>query len=429
MNNMFNRIPAFKWFVLQNFPFIEEDFDAITNYQLLCKIVEYLNTTIDKTNELGNQVEVLTNWFNNLDVQDEIDNKLDDMAESGQLAEIINEQIFGQLNDRVTQNKGDISTLQENVDNIKEDIKNINEDIENINNNLNNKENLLDKLVVFGDSWSDLNVTDAIWSTNVASELNLTLHNYAVNGAGFVAPSNNLISTQITIFSNSNVDKTKVKFIVLAGGLNDYRNNVTVANLVNAISSAITDLKNLCPQAKIVYISNCQYPYTRSQSFYWVQLHNQLSTNHQISTYNIDGTFGKALFNNNNYFHLTQAGQLLWGRNIVATLTGGEIINYRNQEEYEDSDIKIVYSTQRIKDMIFANLVIRPKTNLTNKSISFSSPGLSYPDLDIIGAVGRSYRNFIAQISSNSLLIASDGEMSANNNYYISVSVPVSDYY
>ena len=93
MNNMFNRIPAFKWFVLQNFPFIEEDFDAITNYQLLCKIIEYLNTTIDKTNELGNQVEVLTNWFNNLDVQDEIDNKLDDMAESGQLAEIINEQI------------------------------------------------------------------------------------------------------------------------------------------------------------------------------------------------------------------------------------------------------------------------------------------------------------------------------------------------
>lgn len=102
--NMFNHLPPFKWYVLQNFPFIEADFDAITNYQLLCKIVEYLNLNITKTNELGTQVEVLTNWFNNLDVQDEIDNKLDEMAEGGQLAEIINEQIFNDLNDKIDYN-------------------------------------------------------------------------------------------------------------------------------------------------------------------------------------------------------------------------------------------------------------------------------------------------------------------------------------
>lgn len=84
-----NKLSPFRWFVLQNFPFIEADFDALTNYELMCKIVEYLNKTIDKTNELGNQVEVLTNWFNNLDVQDEINNKLDEMAESGELTDII----------------------------------------------------------------------------------------------------------------------------------------------------------------------------------------------------------------------------------------------------------------------------------------------------------------------------------------------------
>ena len=33
-------ITPFKRWTIQNFPFIEEDFDAITNYQLLCKIVE-----------------------------------------------------------------------------------------------------------------------------------------------------------------------------------------------------------------------------------------------------------------------------------------------------------------------------------------------------------------------------------------------------
>lgn len=90
MNN-YKKLPPFKWFCLTNFPFIEADFDALTNYELLCKVVQYLNEVIVKTNELGEQVEILTNWFDNLDVQDEIDHKLDEMAESGELAEIISQ--------------------------------------------------------------------------------------------------------------------------------------------------------------------------------------------------------------------------------------------------------------------------------------------------------------------------------------------------
>lgn len=100
MNFNFNRLPPFKWFVLQNFPFIEADFDSITYYQLLCKIVEYLNKVIDENNVIGEQTENLTNAFNelqdyvnhyfdNLDIQNEINNKLDEMAESGQLTDII----------------------------------------------------------------------------------------------------------------------------------------------------------------------------------------------------------------------------------------------------------------------------------------------------------------------------------------------------
>lgn len=100
MNFNFKKLPPFKWFVLQNFPFIEADFDAITYYQLLCKIVEYLNKVIDENNAIGEQTENLTNAFNelqdyvnhyfdNLDVQNEINNKLDEMAEGGQLTDII----------------------------------------------------------------------------------------------------------------------------------------------------------------------------------------------------------------------------------------------------------------------------------------------------------------------------------------------------
>ena len=96
----FKRLSPFKRCVLQNFPFIEADFDALTNYGLLCKIVEYLNQVIASQNEVqgvteelvtafNNLYDYVNNYFDNLDVQEEINNKLDAMVESGELPEII----------------------------------------------------------------------------------------------------------------------------------------------------------------------------------------------------------------------------------------------------------------------------------------------------------------------------------------------------
>ena len=62
----FKNLCPFKWFVLQNFPFIEADFDAITNWQLMCKLGEEINKVIEKVNLTGKQVEDLTNAFNEL---------------------------------------------------------------------------------------------------------------------------------------------------------------------------------------------------------------------------------------------------------------------------------------------------------------------------------------------------------------------------
>ena len=166
----------FKGWIYERFPFIQEDFDSLTSYELWCKVVEYLNktisafndnfeNTINAFNELQNYVnenvqnliddfnnfksdmntlynefttnlvsefntfksgvntEVSTfesnmtasfntlsdnftaletyvnNYFNNLDVQDEIDNKLDKMAEDGVFDELIESQIIPQISD------------------------------------------------------------------------------------------------------------------------------------------------------------------------------------------------------------------------------------------------------------------------------------------------------------------------------------------
>ena len=96
----YKNLPPFKGMVLQNFPFIEDDFDAITNYQLLCKVVEYLkniqNNEIimeENVNNLYNSYVTLKNYvdnyFSNLDVEEEINKKLDSMVVSGQFNEIV----------------------------------------------------------------------------------------------------------------------------------------------------------------------------------------------------------------------------------------------------------------------------------------------------------------------------------------------------
>ena len=96
----YKNLTPFKWFVLENFPFIEADFDALTEWQLFCKLGKEINKIIDSQNIVGEQAETLTNafntlknyvdnYFNNLDVQDEINNKLNEMAQDGTLQEII----------------------------------------------------------------------------------------------------------------------------------------------------------------------------------------------------------------------------------------------------------------------------------------------------------------------------------------------------
>ena len=86
----------FRNWVLQNFPFLEDDFDALTDYELFCKMVEYMKKSLEKIEGFRKDIEAFNkelddfkSYFDNLNVQEEINNKLDEMAESGQLEEII----------------------------------------------------------------------------------------------------------------------------------------------------------------------------------------------------------------------------------------------------------------------------------------------------------------------------------------------------
>lgn len=79
----------FRNWVIENFPFLENDFDALTDYELFCKMMEYVKEQVKGNEELLKRVEDLENYVYNLDLQDEVNNKLDEMAEDGTLADII----------------------------------------------------------------------------------------------------------------------------------------------------------------------------------------------------------------------------------------------------------------------------------------------------------------------------------------------------
>ena len=62
----YKKIPLLNICSLNNFPFIEADFDAVTYYQLLCKIVDSVNSTIELTNNLLDEYEEMEDEYNEL---------------------------------------------------------------------------------------------------------------------------------------------------------------------------------------------------------------------------------------------------------------------------------------------------------------------------------------------------------------------------
>jgi len=109
--NQYVKLTPFKMQILQSFPFIDEDFDAITNYELLCKVVEYLNTTVNNVNLLNDSFTALYNYvhdfLSDLNIQDEIDKKLDEMAEDGTLTNLISkyvDPIYQEYENRINRN-------------------------------------------------------------------------------------------------------------------------------------------------------------------------------------------------------------------------------------------------------------------------------------------------------------------------------------
>lgn len=103
-------LKPFKAWFQKTLPLVYDD--SLTYQELLYKLIAKINEVVESQNQTNENFDELyalfvqlkdyvDNYFKNLDVQEEINNKLDEMAADGTLDKIINEQIFGELNDRI----------------------------------------------------------------------------------------------------------------------------------------------------------------------------------------------------------------------------------------------------------------------------------------------------------------------------------------
>lgn len=107
--------------------------ESMSYYEALAWLVNYMEKTLlpavnenaEATKELQEAFvllkEYVENYFDDLNIQEEINNKLDAMAESGQLAEIINQEIFDDLNDTINAVKDDTDANTETLETLTTD--------------------------------------------------------------------------------------------------------------------------------------------------------------------------------------------------------------------------------------------------------------------------------------------------------------------
>ena len=233
LNYKYETLTPFKICVLENFPFIEADFDALTNYQIMSKIVEYLNQTRNNQNIVQENITELNNWFNNLDVTNEINAKLDEMANDGTLAEIIEDYAtIPQLTERVT-----------NVEN----------DVEKLNLGITNEE-----IIIVGDSYlagqSLASPSTQNYGYLLMQKLGMNPNNFhiwAEGGSSFTNPGNqDRTWLQIVQARISEVNPNNITKLIFAGGYNDIVAS-NPSNIRSAMQNTINTCKSLFPNAKI----------------------------------------------------------------------------------------------------------------------------------------------------------------------------------
>ena len=296
----YKNLTPFKWFVLENFPFIEADFDALTNWQIYCKLGGEINKVIESMNLAGEQVEELTNfvnnYFDNLDVQDEINKKLDEMAESGTLGNLVDD-LFDDY-------KKNINTI------INAQNQNINEFENSTNSTLNSQNNLIDSInakVNSSVSGTPIPVDSIKKMTNVNKIYLLTTNGnwYYNNGTEWVSggvyqataiDDNSINSSNIINCNFEKVTSSNYNLSMFVPNANIYPINPTLITLTQLSDNSLSMIKqNTSSAGFFFYVPSSFYDKYEKILFKFNFENYDFKSNIQFRHYNPDRFIGNII--------------------------------------------------------------------------------------------------------------------------------------
>lgn len=399
-------VPPFVKFVCANVPMVFDD--SLSYYEALSALWKWMQTeltdVVNNNASVTNEYITLTlelreymkNYFDNLDVQEEINNKLDAMVKDGTMDTIINQEIFGELNDKI---------------------------------NLINSE----KTVFVGDSYA-LGVnpdSDTLtpWCNVTANLMGLTSGQYnivAEAGSGFVRNGTygHTFLTKLQSVISSITDKNSVKNVIVCGGYND--STYTITEIKDAISSFVNYCKQQFPNAT-VYIGCIGYRYeindsaaaTRNNiaSVVYPAYSNNVSGSYSTASYvylngveNILKTIPKSYMYANNA-HPNQVGQNMLGRGIYQAFKTGYVKSYSsNTITITNTNANSVSATVNVKHCDNQMMI-----TVNNIYMSFDSGTFSLQ--------AQSQLSTIGQYSSNAFIGGCVKEYSA-----VTCTVNINDY-
>ena len=302
-------VPMFRYFCQKVLPAVYDD--SLSYYELLCKITAKINeiiitqnTQVDAIKELQSlYVELknyVDNYFTNLDVQTEINNKLDQMAQDGTLADVISQYLnlqaiigfnnikelslttnltngsfaktygkisyndglgaFYKIRERTNQDvvDGDKIVVLSNTQNLIAE-KIYSQEIINLENEI--KEITNQTTIMIGDSFIQM-FPDDNWALKLKEKLNLSdseTYIFGEGGAGMYQAGNaghnfkQLRESKASQITNPN----EIKRIICCGGTNDV-NASSKAQVLNEVENFVNYCKTTYPNAKI-YIGMIGY--------------------------------------------------------------------------------------------------------------------------------------------------------------------------
>ena len=316
-----NTLKPFKRFCITLGEIPSSYLESMSYYETLVWLCNYLNKTIEpslkETQEAVTELqEFVSHYFDNLDVQEEINTKLDEMAESGELTEIIAQYLelagllcFNTKNDMKgaenlsngsfvktfgtsTYNDGygefyKIRTLTsgDTIDNVNiialthyptliaelihnKTLDDIVTEVATYTSRISSLEsNNLTELVVVGDSYTHYD--ESVWAETLASQLHLNLHKIGRGGIGFQFntnhPTENFL-TYLNAYTITESERLHTKYFICYGGVNDLGKDSTTET-TNVIAF-FTRAKELYPNANFIMVGPQAFWQNRNNAGY-----------------------------------------------------------------------------------------------------------------------------------------------------------------